>query len=72
MSHWFICLSIGCFIVGFIFAMVLQRFKKSRYDGALVINYSDPTKDVYRLEVHAPMDTIHLKKSLIFEVISED
>lgn len=39
-----------------------------RPDGDFVIDYSDPEKDIYRLEIGIPFGDIEKRKELIFKV----
>ena len=40
-------------------------------DGEIVINYSDPKKDVYRIELGIPFGEIDRRKIVIFKVEKE-
>ena len=40
----------------------------AKYDGALVIDSSDPEKDLYSFEVGAPLEELSDKRSLTFKV----
>ena len=41
-------------------------------DGEMVINTTDPEKDVYRINVDAPLETLGEKKDIHLRVINED
>lgn len=47
-----------------------KQYDKSdaKYDGALVIDSSDPDKDLYSFEVGAPLDELSDKRTLTFKV----
>ena len=55
-----------CFIVAIAIAFILCKPKKP--DGRILINYSDPMKDVYILELNIPFGELDRRKTVIFEV----
>lgn len=63
--------SLICTAVLVIFLLVLLLHKKK--DGALVIDTSDPEKDLYQLKIDVPLESLPKKKSitLTIEVVGE-
>ena len=55
-----------CFVIAIIIAIILCKPKKP--DGKILINYSDPMKDVYTLELNIPFGELDNRKTVIFEV----
>ena len=41
---------------------------EAKYDGALVVNTEDPTKDIYSFEVASPLDELRDKQELTIKV----
>lgn len=37
-------------------------------DGFLVVNTTDPTKDIYRLEIHEPLESLAEKSTVVLNV----
>ena len=60
----------GCLAIIELFVGVLIRNirVKYRYDGIMFINLSDPEKDVYRMELNDPLESMHNKDKIIFKV----
>lgn len=61
---------LGCFaiielLIGIIIKTVRIRYI---YDGIMFVNLSDPEKDVYRMELNDPLESIHNKEKIIFKV----
>ena len=57
-------LGILCLILlGVIFSLVRRK-----EDGAIVINKSDPMKDMYTLELYIPFGELDTKKTVVFKV----
>lgn len=52
--------------------LIVSVMRKLRPDGVLKIDYANPEKDVYMLEVNRPLDTIHMKRYLIFKVVIDE
>lgn len=56
--------------LGAVLLLSSRQYENSdaKYDGALVIDSSDPDKDLYSFEVGAPLDELTDKRSLTFKV----
>lgn len=63
-----ICFAIGL-VVGSAFAVFVLHKKSS---GAFVIDFSDPAKDVCRLELSENLNSIYLKKQILLNVVTND
>lgn len=63
------CFIGGC-IIGFVGAIIIGRIRSGF--GSLKINRSDPTRDVYRLEVNDDLDKLQYKKYLILRVKEDE
>ena len=60
-------LGILCLILsGVIFSLIRRK-----EDGAIVINKTDPMKDMYTLELYIPFGELDKKKKVIFKVHEE-
>ena len=59
-------ITVVCIVVAISAAIILCRPKKP--DGKILINTSDPMKDVYTLELHIPFGELDNRKTVIFEV----
>lgn len=76
--EWFIIAELCVLAIVFIFDMVSKSKNKSEkipernFDGRIVINTTDPNKDVFRLEYEGNIATIPDKEYVIFEVVRED
>ena len=56
--------------LGVILGLLKRAYNKSDapYDGQLVVDSSDPTKDVYSLEVHTPLEQAKNNGSITLKV----
>jgi hypothetical protein len=56
--------------LGVLLGISNRAYKKSdaRYDGALVVDTSDPNKDVYSIEVAAPLEKLSTAESITLKV----
>lgn len=56
--------------LGAVLLLSTKQYDKSdaKFDGALVIDSSDPDKDLYSFEVGTPLDELTDKRSLTFKV----
>lgn len=61
----FILFGIACYLLGY---AISKRGMKRNLAGKLVINTSDPDKDVYSLDVSIPLGEIPHKKFVTFKV----
>lgn len=55
-----------CAVTLVIFLLVLLLHKKK--DGALVIDTSDPEKDLYQLKIDVPLESLPKKKSIVLKI----
>lgn len=76
--EWFILAELCVLAIIFIFDMVSkskiksEKIQERNFDGRIVINTTDPNKDVFRLEYEGNIATIPDKEYVIFEVVRED
>ena len=56
------------------FLGVLLGISSANYkgDGSIVVNTTDPEKDVYRLELNYPVTNLSEKKNVTFKINNED
>lgn len=56
------------------FLGVLLGISSANYkgDGSIVVNTTDPEKDVYRLELNYPVTDLSEKKNVTFKINNED
>lgn len=57
------------FGMGATYAILELSENKKRVAGILAIDTKDPQKDVYRLEVNSPLDTLKGQKEVSFKVL---
>lgn len=64
---------IGLFI-GVLCSYIFVKFKKNtqKPSGRFVMDFSDPTKDVCRLELDEDLNSIYVKKSITLNVVAID
>lgn len=55
-----------CAVTLVIFLLVLLLHKKK--DGALVIDTSDPEKDLYQLKIDVPLESLPKKKLIVLKI----
>ena len=60
---------IGIFVGGLLFWLFIDRKKPS---GTFVIDFSDPLKDVCRLELDESINDIYHKKNILLKVKTYD
>lgn len=48
-----------------------KRGWSSVMDGSIVVNQSDPAKDVYSIELNGPLEDLTANKSVALKVVSE-
>lgn len=74
MTILYIIISAICgFAVGCVLLSIIFRKKiAAHYDGRFVINHSDPTKDLCRLELVSDLDVIERNKIMTLEVVIHD
>lgn len=58
---------IGLFVGGLLFWLFFERKKPS---GRFVMDFSDPVKDVCRLELDESLDDIWSKKKIVLKVVT--
>lgn len=58
---------IGVF-VGICFCCLIFKFTRKKPSGTFVIDFSDPLKDVCRLELDEELDSIYTKKKILLNV----
>lgn len=58
---------IGLFVGGLLFWLFFDRKKPS---GKFVMDFSDPVKDVCRLELDESLDSIWSKKKIVLKVVT--
>lgn len=68
---------IGIFIglyVGVLCSYIFVKIKKSKHkpSGRFVMDFSDPTKDICRLELDEDLNSIYTKKSIVLEIVAID
>ena len=70
MDYWLLAL---CFVGGLITGIVaVLIFNRSRSVlGQLIINQTDPTKDVYRIHIE-DLQMLETKKNVLLKIINED
>lgn len=56
------------FIVSLALGWTLGKLLRPRRDGFLVIDSTNPDKDVYTLEIHTPFEEIAKKKSISLKI----
>lgn len=63
-------LSVIDVFLGLLLGQSAKVYNKSpdKYDGALVVDTSDETKDIYSFEVDEPLETIREKDQLVLKV----
>ena len=63
-----------CLVVGVILGMTVIYITKpyDRPSGTFVIDFSDPMKDVCRIEFDESIENIYMKKSIILNVKTYD
>ena len=49
-----------------------EKLREGIFDGRIVVNTTDPEKDVFRLEYNGNLAEIQDKQSVIFEIVRED
>ena len=52
----------------FVILLVSTLSKKTKPSGMFIIDFSDPTKDVCRLELHEELESIYFKKHIILKI----
>lgn len=60
---------VGLFVCGILCYIFLKRKKPS---GTFVMDFSDPMKDICKLELDEDLDTIYKKKQIILNVKTLD
>lgn len=63
--------SIIIYILGFITSYILS-YKFKKYDGELVIDTTNPNKDVFRFELYYSPETLTEKMDVSFKVVRDD
>jgi len=51
---------------------VAKRGWNNSMDGSIVVNQSDPEKDVYSIELNEPIEELTTNKSVSLKVVSEE
>ena len=54
-----------CMLLGLVIGVMMMR---SKPDGSMVVDTSDPEKDTYSMELNIPIEDIKQKKRLCFDV----
>ncbi len=63
--------SIIFYVLGFITSHIRScKFKK--YDGELIIDTTNPNKDVFRFELYYSPETLTEKTDILFKVVRDD
>ena len=63
--EFLIGLFVGAIIAGVIFFIVSKRRKPS---GSFILDFSDPMKDICRLDLEESLDSIYKKKKIILKI----
>ena len=60
--------------VGVLCSYIFVKIKKSKRkpSGRFVMDFSDPTKDICRLELDEDLNSIYTKKSIVLEIVAID
>lgn len=58
---------IGLFVGGLLFWLFFDRKKPS---GKFIMDFSDPAKDICRLELDESLDSIWSKKKIVLKVVT--
>ena len=61
---------LGMLIGGLLFYIFNKRKQQQRPSGRFVIDFSDPMKDICRLELDEDLNSIYMKKSILLDVIT--
>ena len=57
-------------LVGVLLFYIFNKRKQQRPSGRFVIDFSDPMKDICRLELDEDLNSIYIKKSILLDVIT--
>lgn len=62
---------IGLFVGGLLFYIYDKRIRrKQKPSGRFVMDFSDPTKDICRLELDEDLNSIYTKKSIMLDIVA--
>lgn len=64
----FVVFVIGLFVGGLMFWLFFDRKKSTKPSGTFIIDFSDPVKDVCRIELDESLDNIYTKKEIVLRV----
>lgn len=64
----FVVFVIGLFVGGLMFWLFFDRKKPIEPSGTFVIDFSDPMKDVCKLELEESLDSVYTKKEIVLKV----
>jgi len=62
--EWYIWLLLVVMLIG-----VVAIFKRRATDGELIIDTSNPDKDIYRLELGNELENLGRKKTITFKIV---
>ena len=59
-------------IVGVLIGLAIQALFKPKASGSFIMDFSDPLKDICRLDLEEDLNSVYAKKRIVLKVITHE